>query len=144
LGLLQLCGTVPEASRRLTVMEAVATMMAHKSGALAVMEGRSIVGVFTERDLMQRVVAHRLDPETTRIEKVMTAPVITLHESASPVAAAKIMRERHIRHLAIVDGEGNYKGLVALRFVLYDLMNELEAKVGDLYSYVMIEGAGGD
>ena len=144
MSLLRLCGTVPEASRKITVIEAVGTMMEHKSGALAVMEGRNIIGVFTERDLMQRVVARRLDPETVRIGEVMTAPVISVEETTQPVAAARIMRERHIRHLAVVDSAGAYKGLVALRFVLYHLMEELDAKVGELYSYVMNDAPGGD
>jgi CBS domain-containing protein len=144
MSLLRLCGTVPEASRRITVLEAVSTMMAHKSGALAVMEGSTIVGVFTERDLMQRVVARRLDPEAVRISDVMTTPVITIDENAPPVAAARIMRERHIRHLAVVDAAGCYKGLIALRFVLYHLMEEQDAKVGELYSYVMNDAPGGD
>jgi len=134
---------VPEASRKITVLDAVNTMVAHKSGALAVMEGRNIVGVFTERDLMQRVVARRLDPAAVRLGDVMTAPVISVPESASAVAAARIMRERHIRHLAIVDAAGAYKGLVALRFVLYRTLEALDAKVGDLYSYVMADGQGG-
>lgn len=144
MGLLRLCGTVPEAAREVLVIDAVNIMIAHKSGALAVMDGRAIVGVFTERDLMQRVVARGLDPGAVRIGEVMTAPVITIAESATTVAAARVMRERHIRHLAIVDEIGAYKGLVALRFVLYDLMEEQDAKVGELYSYVMADGPGGD
>ena len=142
--LLRLCGTVPEAPRDTLVIEAVDAMIAHKSGALAVMEGRTIIGVFTERDLMKRVVARRLDPAKVRVGEVMTTPVISVDESSSAVAAARIMRERHIRHLAIVDESGAYKGLVALRFVLYRTLDALDAKVGELYSYVMADGIGGD
>lgn len=142
--LLRLCGTVPEAPRDTLVIEAVDAMIAHKSGALAVMEGRTIIGVFTERDLMKRVVARRLDPAKVRVGEVMTTPVISVDESSTAVAAARIMRERHIRHLAIVDESGAYKGLVALRLVLYRTLDALDAKVGELYSYVMADGIGGD
>jgi CBS domain-containing protein len=144
MGLLRLCGTVPQATRETLVIDAVHTMVEHKSGALAVMEGPVIVGVFTERDLMKRVVAQGRNPAAVRLGDVMTAPVITVDRSAAPVAAARVMRERHIRHLAIVDEHGVYLGLVALRFVLYHLMEELDAKMGELYSYVMADGPGGD
>lgn len=142
--LLRLCGTVPEAARDAVVIDAIDAMIANKSGALAVMEGRNIVGVFTERDLMQRVVARRLDPAKVRVGEVMSSPVVTISASAPAVAAARMMRERHIRHLAVIDDAGTYKGLVALRFVLYRMLAALDAKVDELYSFMMTDTPGGD
>jgi CBS domain-containing protein len=163
MGLLQLSQETPEVSPEMSVMEAVAIMTAHGVGAIAVTirgrsrdrpggvtaasagntTGRRIVGIFTERDLMRRVVNERRDPQTTRIQDVMTAPVETVSDSTSVSEAASLMRMHHIRHLAIVNEEGVLLGMVAQRYLLYDLMDDLERKVDGLQSYIMADGPGG-
>jgi CBS domain-containing protein len=124
-------------------MEAVRLMAAAKVGAIAVTSDRRIVGVFTERDLMRRVVSAERDPRTTGIAEVMTSPVETVHDSTSVAEAAAIMHARHIRHLAIVDGKGHFLGLVAQRYLLYDLLSDLEVKVDSLEGFIMADGPGG-
>jgi CBS domain-containing protein len=74
---------------------------------------------------------------------VMTSPVVTVTDHTSIAHAADIMREHGFRHLAIVDRRGDLEGVVALRHLLYALMDELEAKVGDLEGYLMADGPGG-
>jgi CBS domain-containing protein len=132
-----------EVSPEVSVMEAVALMATAKVGAIAVTAERRIVGVFTERDLMKRVVYARRDPSSTRIEEVMTSPVETVTDSTSVAEAAAIMRARHIRHLAIVDSKGHFLGLVAQRYLLYHLLSDLEVKVDSLEGYIMADGLGG-
>jgi len=143
MGLLRLAQETPEVSPAITVMEAVTIMTTRGVGALAVTNGRKIVGVFTERDLMSRVVAKRRDPETTTIRDVMTSPVRTVLDSLSVAEAATLMRQNGFRHLAIVDPNGDLLGMVALRHLLYDMMDELERKVDGLHSYIMADGPGG-
>jgi CBS domain-containing protein len=118
-------------------------MTARKVGALAVTEGRKIVGVFTERDLMRRVVADGKDPKTTLVREVMTSPVKTVADSTSVAEAASLMRANHIRHLAIVGEGGDLLGVLALRYLLYDMLDELERKVNGLESFIMVDGPGG-
>jgi CBS domain-containing protein len=101
------------------------------------------VGVFTERDLMRRVVFEHRDPGTTVVRDVMTSPVRSVPDSMSVAEAAALMRDEHIRHLAIVDGDGDLMGMVGLRYLLYDLLGELELKVDGLHSYIMADGPGG-
>lgn len=132
-----------EVSPEVSVMEAVTLMATAKVGAIAVTSDRRIVGVFTERDLMRRVVFKQRDPATTPIHEVMSSPVETVTDSTSVGEAAAIMRARHIRHLAIVDGKGHFCGLVAQRYLLYHLLSDLEVKVDSLEGYIMADGPGG-
>jgi CBS domain-containing protein len=57
--------------------------------------------------------------------------------------AAKLMREHHIRHLVVLDEHGKLAGMLALRYLLYDLMDDLERNVGDLMGHMMIDAPGG-
>jgi CBS domain-containing protein len=143
MGLLRLTHRRPEVAPETRVADAVRVMADAQVGAVAVTKGRKIVGIFSERDLMRRVVAEGRDPESTTIQEVMTRPVETVVDSTSVGEAAAIMRARHIRHLAIINGAGEFVGLVAQRHLLYDLMGELELKVDNLEGYLMADGPGG-
>lgn len=143
MGLMRLAQETPEVSPDVSVREAVKVMTEAQVGAIAITAGRKIVGIFTERDLMKRVVHAELDPAGTPIREVMTKPVETVRNSTSVAEAAAITRERHIRHLAVVDEHGDLLGLIAQRYLLYDLMNDLELKVDSLEGYIMADGLGG-
>jgi CBS domain-containing protein len=146
MGLMRLVQETPQVSPDVSVLDAVRVMTEAQVGAIAVTSGRNgkqIVGIFTERDLMKRVVHQERDPRATRIAEVMTSPVETVPNSTSVAEAAAIMRDRHIRHLMVVDPDGELIGLVAQRYLLYDLMSDLEIKVENLEGYIMADGPGG-
>jgi CBS domain-containing protein len=92
---------------------------------------------------MKRVVADGRDPVTTRVGDVMNNDIVKVYDSDSVESAASAMRARHVRHAVIVDQAGNYLALLSERHLLYDVMNALEAKVGDLTGYIMADGPGG-
>lgn len=142
-GLSRLLQDTPELPPEATVNEAVRTMISCGVGALAVTSGGQVVGVFTERDLMRRVVGESRDAARTLLRDVMTTPVHTVRESASVEEAATLMRTHHIRHLIVVDQRGELLGMVGLRYLLYDLLGVLENKVEDLHQYIMADGPGG-
>ncbi len=143
MGLLRLSHVRPEATPEMTVAEVVRVMTEAEIGAIAVMDDRKLAGIFTERDLMKRVVARRLDPSTTSITEVMTRAIVGVPDSTSVASAAAIMRSHRMRHLVIVDEAGEYLGMVAQRHLLYDLMRDLASKVDDLTGYLMADGPGG-
>ena len=89
-----------------TVQEAAVMMAAHRVGAIPVIEdsGR-LVGLFTERDLLNRVVAKGLMPGDLRLTEVMTADPITVSAEASLVTSLRLMFEHRFRHLPVVEGE---------------------------------------
>jgi CBS domain-containing protein len=92
---------------------------------------------------MRRVVHQKRDPSQVGISEVMTHPVQTVPDSTTVAAAAAMMRRGQFRHLAIVDKKGELLGMVALRYLLYDLLNELALKVDNLEGYLMADGPGG-
>jgi CBS domain-containing protein len=143
MSLLRLIRSRPEVSPDTPVLDAVRTMTEGKVGAVTVLQGGKLVGIFTERDLMTRVVLTAKDPATARVGEVMTRPVHTVSDTASVAEAATMMRDHHIRHLPVVDDDGELLGVVALRYVLYDLMGRLETKVDDLETFIMTDGPGG-
>ena len=73
----------------------------------------------------------------------MASPVFTVAENTTVAAAAAIMRKHHFRHLVVVYENEKLIGMLALRYLLYDLMDELERNVGDLTSHLLNDGPGG-
>jgi CBS domain-containing protein len=143
MGLLRLGKMPPLVSPEATVLEAVRLMVGELVGALAVLQGDTLVGVFTERDLMKRVVARGLDPGAIPVGEVMTPNVRTVPDETSVTQAIEIMRTNHFRHLPIVDDRGRLISMVGLRYLLYDVMDDLEAKVDSLEGYLMEDSRGG-
>src|SRR4051794_35706611 len=88
-----------------TVVEAALLMNEHKVGSLVVVEGDRVVGMFTERDVLRRVVGERRDPETPPVREVMSANVVCCTPDTSVDEARGVMRDRRIRHLPVADGD---------------------------------------
>ena len=126
-----------------TVMEAVRTMVEESIGAIAVIRGNRLVGVFSERDLMLRVVSPRRDPEQILVGDVMTSPVETIRRDSTVDEALKVMLDRHIRHLPIIDRDGTLCGMISMRSLLHDKVEELTDQLDSLEAYFTADGAGG-
>ena len=142
-GLERLIQQRPAVDPLTSVEEAVRLMTVNAVGAVPVTKGGKLLGIFTERDLMRRVVMSRKDPITTPVSAVMTSPVLTIESTATIEEAAAVMQSRHIRHLAVVDENGELQGLVALRYLLFEKLGGLERKVDDLEAFIMTDGPGG-
>lgn len=126
-----------------TVVRAARAMTERQVGAATVLEGDRVVGVVTERDVTRKVVAADCDPNTTLIRDIMSSPVVSVGLKTSVAAAAALMRKHHIRHLVVLDEREALVGMLALRYVLYDLLDDMERNVGDLIGYIMTDGPGG-
>jgi len=126
-----------------TVAQAAQVMVAHGVGAATIVDASTVIGVVTERDILKKVVAVGIDPDTTRVRAIMSSPAFSVPERTTVSAAGELMRKHHIRHLVVLDEEGKHIGMLALRYVLYDIMDELARKVGDLEGFIMTDGPGG-
>ncbi len=100
-----------------TVVEAARFMMEHNIGALPVLRNGELVGMFSERDIMNRVVAVGRMPGQTRVGEVMTANPRSVGVDESVENCLFLMREFGFRHLPIVEGK-QLKGLISVRDVL--------------------------
>jgi len=129
-----------------TVLEAVRIMAREGVGAVAVIEkGKTaeLCGVFTERDVMLRVVLQKLNPEHTKVRDVMTAPVATIPEDLTAEEAFNQMVDRHMRHLAIVSEGGELLGMLSIRNLLEHLVDDLRRELNSLDQYISNDGPGG-
>jgi CBS domain-containing protein len=108
-----------------TVLEAARFMMEHNIGALPVLRDGELAGIFSERDIMNRVVAVGRTPGTTAVSEVMTANPRAVPVDETVEECLFIMSEFGFRHLPIVEGK-QLKGLVSLRDILMRRAAEIE------------------
>jgi CBS domain-containing protein len=126
-----------------TVNEAVRTMAQASIGAIGVTDRNRVIGIFSERDLMLRVVLEKRDPERTHMRDVMTSPVETIHRDSTADEALKVMLEKHIRHLPVIDRDGTLCGMISMRNLLHDKVEELTDQLDSLEAYFTADGFGG-
>jgi CBS domain-containing protein len=144
MGLLRIARTpLVTVRQNASVNEAVARMAEESIGAIAVVEGNRLAGMFSERDLMLRVVLQKRDPDQTHIWEVMTAPVETIHRDSTTDEALKLMLERHIRHLPIIDRDGSLCGMISMRSLLHEKVEDLTVQLDSLEAYFTADGFGG-
>jgi len=108
-----------------TVLEAARFMMEHNIGALPVLRNGELAGIFSERDVMNRVVAVGRTPGHTQVSEVMTASPRAVNVDETVEECLFIMNEFGFRHLCIVEGK-DLKGLVSLRDILMHQAGELQ------------------
>ncbi|HZL45961.1 MAG TPA: CBS domain-containing protein [Opitutaceae bacterium] len=100
-----------------TVTQAAQEMNRRKVGSVLVLEGGRLVGIFTERDVLWRVVAAGLDPKTSRLSQVMTPNPVTVAPDAPIQHVMDVFTEKRFRHMPVVDG-GRLLGLISIGDVL--------------------------
>ena len=100
--------------RDATVKEAVEKMASLHIGAILVTDGDRPHGIFSERDLMVRVILANRAPETTPVAEVMTTDLVCVEPGTETEEAMAVMSERRCRHLPVVDGGGTLVGLVSI------------------------------
>ena len=112
------------AAKTVTVLEAALLMKAQDKGALLVVEGSRLIGIFTERDALFRVIAAGRDPASTALSEVMTPQPQTISPGEPFVNALRIMHKRGFRHLPVVE-QGRPLGVVSARDALDDDLYDL-------------------
>jgi CBS domain-containing protein len=126
-----------------SVLEAVEVMAEHGVGAVGVVEDGTLRGIFTERDVMLRVVLKERDPKLTKVGDVMTSPAQTICDDTTEEDALVHMLERHVRHLPIVAKDGKLKAMLSIRNVLEHRVDELARELHSLDQYLLNDGPGG-
>jgi CBS domain-containing protein len=118
-----------------TVLEAARLMVAHNIGAVPVLRDGELVGIFSERDIMKRVVAEGRDPAHTRVSEVMTTNPTVVDVKESVEHCMVLMKEHGFRHLPICDGK-KLKGFVSLRDILLRDLTEKDEEVRMMRAYI--------
>jgi CBS domain-containing protein len=133
---------VLKARPRTTVSKAAALMAAKNVGAILVVDAGRLVGIFTERDVVFRVVARGLDPATTTIAEVMTPDPQTIDSERPLGYALVLMRRGGYRHLPVMR-EGKPVGIVSSRIALDPDLEEFTSEIHRRKRYDLMGQRGG-
>jgi CBS domain-containing protein len=125
-----------------TVMDAVRYMAIRRIGAVLVGRDGKLEGIFSERDLLVRVVAKGLDPGRTPLGRAMTPNPRTVAPDQTANEALEVMHSGGFRHLPVVDGAGKVVGIVALRDLNAMVRRQLEDEIKERDAYISDTGYG--
>jgi len=101
-----------------SVLDVVQQMAERSSGSALIVEESRLVGIFTERDLLERVVCTGLDPKVTKVGQVMTSTPEVLPATASIAQALRLLAQGHYRHAPLVDNAGRPAGMLSTGHVI--------------------------
>jgi CBS domain-containing protein len=118
-----------------TVADAVAEMNRHRVGSVLVIDGGRLVGIFTERDVLRRVVGAGIDPKRSLVADVMTAGVITISPDASIEETMVLFTEKRCRHLPVVDN-GRLVGTISIGDITRWMADAHRAEAEHLKNYI--------
>lgn len=126
------------AGKTMTVRAACRLMAERKMGAMLVVEGGRIAGIFTERDALNKVLAASLDPDATTLEQVMVHDPQTIRADKPLAYALLMMAEGGFRHVPVIDDDGEPLGMVSARDALGQDLVDLER---DMQRLEALEGS---
>lgn len=119
-----------------TVQAAIDSMIERRKGAVLILQGGArLCGVFTDRDVMTKIVAERRDPSNTPLKDVMTTDVVILPASSSLDHAIQVMGSNGISHLPVEDRDRNIIGMISLRHLLHEKVEMVIEELNALDAY---------
>ena len=119
-----------------SVLDAAMLMNDNKIGALVVVEGDQVRGIFTERDVLRRVVAKQLNPAEVNIGQVMTKEVACCRVDTNVSEAQSVFKNRRIRHLPVLDDQHRMVGMISIGDLNAYHANEQETTIRFLHEYL--------
>ena len=120
-----------------TVDHAIREMIAQESGVVLVGdENMKLMGIFSERDVMLKLVSKGLDANKTCLDEVMTTDIIKVEDTVDARDAVQTMVDGRIRHLPVVTDENKIVGVLSLRYLLHDRIKELLEECNSLEAYL--------
>jgi len=124
-----------------TVAESVGLMNREKIGSVMVIKNGQYVGIFTERDVLNRVISAKLNPEKTRVEKVMTSDFVSVQENSTLRETMHIMTNKRVRHLPVFEEE-KLVGMISIGDVTRKLLELNQNEATSLREYLFNEYSG--
>jgi len=124
-----------------TVAEAVGLMNRERIGSVMVIKDGQYVGIFTERDVLNRVISAKLNAEKTRVEKVMTSDFVSVQENSTLRETMHIMTNKRVRHLPVFEEE-KLVGMISIGDVTRKLLELNQNEATSLREYLFNEYSG--
>lgn len=118
-----------------TVRDAVALLAGRRIGAMPVIDGGRVVGIFSERDVIHAIAAHGERALDMPVSELMTAPAVSVEPRQDVLGALALMTRRRIRHLPVIDGEA-LVGFVSIGDLVKFRIDRIEAEASALRDYI--------
>lgn len=118
-----------------TVLEVAQLMTKQNVGAVSVLDGERLVGIFSERDLLNRVVSQKLPPAETPVEQVMTSNPVVVDAHATVEQCMRVMNQARCRHLPVVT-EGKLVGMISMRDLLLHNLKQKDSEIEMMRSFI--------
>ncbi len=125
------------AGRSESVGEVVTRLAENRIGALPVVDGDAVVGIFSERDIVYGVAKHGSAFLVKTVGDVMTAPAITVTGDTAILSALSLMTKRRIRHLPVVE-HGKLTGFVSIGDLVKHRIEKIEAEAAAMRNYIQM------
>lgn len=119
----------------MSIHDAVAEMNRHRVGSVLVIENGKLVGIFTERDVLRRVVGAGIDPKRSLVSEVMTSGVITVEPDATVEETMRIFTEKRCRHLPVLE-QGRLVGTISIGDITRWMSDAHRAEAEHLKNYI--------
>ena len=125
-------------SADMTVREAIALLAEKRIGALPVCEDEAVIGIFSERDVIYNLRSSGAQILEWPVERIMTAPAITVTADKEVMGALSMMTRRRIRHLPVVDGDGLLVSIVSIGDLVKHRIDRIESEAEALRTYIQM------
>ncbi|MGI9104064.1 MAG: CBS domain-containing protein [Terriglobales bacterium] len=145
MSVLHLCDEEPAVVHpETTAADAIQLMLARRVGAVGVVDqAGTVLGIFTERDVLRKLALSGRDPSRTPVSELMTAPVVLATANTKPGEALAVMVEHHFRHLPVVDDRGRLMAMLSIRNLLESQVDELTNQLDTMEQYMTNDAPGG-
>lgn len=118
-----------------SVLEAAIVMTNKYIGSVIVTDAARIVGIFTERDIMMKVIGKKKEPEETKVSDVMSKEIVKVSPNESCNYCLDLMKEKRCRHLMVFDRD-EFVGILSLRDLVAYMLDEKEELISHLEHYI--------
>jgi CBS domain-containing protein len=127
--------TVWSLTPQMSVFDALKQLADHDVGAMMVMDGGKLVGVFSERDYTRKIALAGRASKETPVKDIMTANVLTVTPQTRTKDCMALMSQKKIRHLPVLDGD-KVLGMISIRDIMDDIIHDHELTISQLQSYI--------
>jgi CBS domain-containing protein len=104
-----------------TIFEAADKMCSKGISSLVIIESDKVKGIITRRDIFEKVMIKKLDPEKILVKEIMSFPVVVLNENASLIAASGLMKSRKIKQIPIISDNNNIIGIITQTDIILNI-----------------------
>lgn len=119
-----------------SVFHALTVMAQHEVGAVLVLDGEQLVGIFSERDYARKIILQGKTSKETLVREIMSDKVAYVTPSVSLDECMALMTEKHFRHLPVLDNEGSVLGIISIGDLVKETISDQQFLIAQLEHYI--------